>query len=268
MKYSVILLLIVFTTSSCISLNKPILSISIPKCGTNLLVKCLHLITQTQQATHDLLDESNLTQEDFKFPLTIFISHLTYNKTKYAQVLKKNFTTLFIYRDPRDQAVSFTFFAQLLPGYAEKIFPDLNIPIKDVPFTALLMDFITNGSWIYPNWISSQPNITNFYHEFLPWKDMPDVYALRFEDLVGPEGGGTEEAQARVISDIAQHVGIAMTQDRVKEITYRLFGHRWTFREGKVGSWKKYFTPEHKQAFKQVAGQLLIDLGYEKDLNW
>jgi sulfotransferase 6B1 len=41
-----------------------------------------------------------------------------------------------------------------------------------------------------------------------------------------------------------------------------------TFRSGKTGEWKKHFTDEHKKIFKEVAGDLLIKLGYEKDNNW
>jgi len=41
-----------------------------------------------------------------------------------------------------------------------------------------------------------------------------------------------------------------------------------TFRSGKTGEWKKHFTPEHKKLFKDVAGDLLIKLGYEKDKGW
>ena len=41
-----------------------------------------------------------------------------------------------------------------------------------------------------------------------------------------------------------------------------------TFRSGKTGEWKKYFTDEHKKIFKDIAGDLLIKLGYEKDNDW
>ena len=41
-----------------------------------------------------------------------------------------------------------------------------------------------------------------------------------------------------------------------------------TFRSGKTGEWKKYFNDEHKNLFKDVAGDLLVQLGYEKDDNW
>ena len=41
-----------------------------------------------------------------------------------------------------------------------------------------------------------------------------------------------------------------------------------TFRSGKTGEWKKHFTDEHKRIFKDVAEDLLVKLGYEKDENW
>ncbi len=35
-----------------------------------------------------------------------------------------------------------------------------------------------------------------------------------------------------------------------------------------VGAWKKYFSERHKEQFKKAAGDLLIEMGYEKDFNW
>jgi hypothetical protein len=40
------------------------------------------------------------------------------------------------------------------------------------------------------------------------------------------------------------------------------------FRKGIAGDWRNYFKPDHNQRFKELAGQQLIDLGYEKDLDW
>jgi hypothetical protein len=41
-----------------------------------------------------------------------------------------------------------------------------------------------------------------------------------------------------------------------------------TFHKGKIGSWRTHFNNRHKEAFKRVAGDLLIELGYEQNLNW
>lgn len=40
------------------------------------------------------------------------------------------------------------------------------------------------------------------------------------------------------------------------------------FRKGISGDWKNYMKPQHIERFKEVAGAQLIELGYEKDLNW
>ncbi len=39
-------------------------------------------------------------------------------------------------------------------------------------------------------------------------------------------------------------------------------------RRGLCGGWKEYFNEEHKRVFKEYAGELLIDLGYETDYKW
>jgi hypothetical protein len=41
-----------------------------------------------------------------------------------------------------------------------------------------------------------------------------------------------------------------------------------TFHSGKTGKWKKHFTDEHKKIFKDMAGDLLVKLGYEKNNDW
>jgi hypothetical protein len=40
------------------------------------------------------------------------------------------------------------------------------------------------------------------------------------------------------------------------------------FRKGVAGDWKSVFAEEDKRVFKETAGNLLIELGYEKDDNW
>ena len=41
-----------------------------------------------------------------------------------------------------------------------------------------------------------------------------------------------------------------------------------TFRKGLSGEWKNLFSKFHNDIFKDVAGDLLIKLGYEKDKGW
>ena len=40
------------------------------------------------------------------------------------------------------------------------------------------------------------------------------------------------------------------------------------FRKGVAGDWRRVFTEEDRKIFKEEAGELLIELGYEKDYSW
>jgi hypothetical protein len=40
------------------------------------------------------------------------------------------------------------------------------------------------------------------------------------------------------------------------------------FRKGVAGDWHNYFKPEHVAKFKELLGDRLIDLGYERNLDW
>ncbi len=93
---------------------------------------------------------------------------------------------------------------------------------------------------------------------------------VKFENLIGPKGGGSYEQQLKTIMKISQHLGIPLSLQKIQTVIADLFGGTWTFREGQIGGWKKYFTPEIKKAFKQDPRliQLLIDLGYENGSNW
>ncbi len=104
---------------------------------------------------------------------------------------------------------------------------------------------------------------------YLAWRDDPRSLVVRFEDLIGPDGGGTAEAQRDAVARIAAHVGRDLAPDRLHRTAARIWSDRSsTFRSGRSGGWRDHFTDEHRRAFKATAGRLLIDLGYESDLDW
>jgi hypothetical protein len=40
------------------------------------------------------------------------------------------------------------------------------------------------------------------------------------------------------------------------------------YRKGVAGDWRNYFSEQDRRDFKEEAGELLIRLGYEEDLDW
>ncbi len=86
---------------------------------------------------------------------------------------------------------------------------------------------------------------------------------------MGPQGGGSAEAQRTEIKNIAQHLGLSLSPEQVKMIASRLFGQVGaTFRRGRMGAWREMFRVEHRALFKGVAGRRLVELGYEQNHDW
>lgn len=233
--FTLLLGLLFFTVFS----NK-ILIISIPKCGTNLLVKAIDLLLGkpfglTNTWIRRLEINENCINSVIDVPdFTPLYEHGVYNEWAESQLITNNIKTLFIYRDPRDQLISYIFWHKerltVLDNCSmdESIFRGIEHGVKE----------------LYFNW-PGIIGIDQFYRSFIPWIQSSIVYSLRFEDLVGPQGGGSLEAQIRELENIAYYIGLTVTSEQVNKVAEMLFGESmgqigdWTtFREGQIGSWK------------------------------
>ena len=72
------------------------------------------------------------------------------------------------------------------------------------------------------------------------------------------------EAQLREIGAVASHLGIDLSESETDQIAAQLFGGTLTFRKGEIGAWRHHLSAEHIAAFKEIAGEVLVDLGYER----
>jgi hypothetical protein len=93
------------------------------------------------------------------------------------------------------------------------------------------------------------------------------VLTLRFEDFLQDQ-----ELTLGSIVDHAVQRGFPLHRDRqqaIRILSESIDPQRSpTFRSGKTGSWRAAFSPENKKLFKDLAADLLIRLGYEKDTGW
>ena len=62
-------------------------------------------------------------------------------------------------------------------------------------------------------------------------------------------------------------VAIPETWPRI-QLLGSVFGQNGTFREGKIGAWRRHFSAEHEAALRQVAGPLLCQLANEGNDVW
>ena len=105
------------------------------------------------------------------------------------------------------------------------------------------------------------------YEGVFQWLEQKNVMCVRFEDLINNRDvtlnamlDEVEKTGYKIPTPCEQALSILIEAIQPKKSR--------TFRSGKTGGWKEYFTEEHKKLFKDVAGDLLMRLGYEKNNDW
>lgn len=257
-----------------------ILCNSYPKSGTHLLYQILYSIPDLQK-WDDIVSVQALcgvmnTADHVRWKLgsapnhSIVRSHLMYCDEILNILRNLNCKTLFIYRDLRDIAVSHARWVTK----EKRIFLH-DFYISEDTFDQQLMYSIKGvpvGSPFGSN--VSQPDIGSDFRRWNGWVTDSATLSIKFEDLVGERGGGSEDTRLLRVEQIFDHLSISIPIQQVKEkfASYVLSPNEsHTFRKGgkgSIGGWKTHFKEDHKTEFKKVAGELLIRLGYEEDYNW
>ncbi len=116
--------------------------------------------------------------------------------------------------------------------------------------------------------LSGFPSFGRRLEDFAGWFDS-GCLVVRFEDLVGPSGGGDTEKQLSTVRSIYDYLGLEVDDDWIAFASQQLFSNASpTFRKGTIGQWKQYFDSEIKQTFKRVAGRFVTQYGYETNDDW
>jgi hypothetical protein len=165
----------------------------------------------------------------------------------------------FIYRDPRDMLVSQVHFATDM--YEDH---GMHAHYKSLPdFGARLMVAITGIEQEGLKMVS----VRQRYEAVLGWLRQQQVMCVRYEDLLE-----TRDATLAAMLDVVERIGYRVVCPREEALRVLNAGiqpkRSRTFRSGKAGGWREYFTAAHKRLFLDVSGDLLVQLGYERDENW
>ena len=168
------------------------------------------------------------------------------------------FVPYFIFRDPRDVVVSHVFYVTDME--ARHVHHEYYQSLPD--FNARLNVSILGR----PDANIEFSNIADRFAPYLGWLDQKEVLTIHFEDLIH----NREATLTSIMDHLLSRVSLPVTRQLILDSLETSINPKKspTFRSGKTGEWKKHFTDEHKQIFKEVAGDLLVKLGYEKDGNW
>lgn len=250
-----------------------LLGISFPKSGTHLLDQILLGFSRVAPFARRLHSfyaeydgESGAKREpeqalawlDSLRPCDIASAHLFALPEAAARVTSSAFVPFFIFRDPRDVAVSHVFYVTDME--ARHVHHDYYASLPD--FDSRLKTSILGR----PDADVEFPDIKGRFAPYLGWLDQPSVMKIHFEDLVNDRAVTLtcimDHFLARVPLQAPRHLILDSLEASINP------GKSPTFRSGKTGEWKKHFMEEHKRIFKDVAGDLLIKLGYEKNNDW
>jgi hypothetical protein len=161
----------------------------------------------------------------------------------------------FNYRDPRDQLISFVNF---LCGKAAG--PDFNRVKIQVVWTEILRGLPTLEERLMVAICDPSFPWCNAFNESMWLLHHPAVCKIRYEDLVGSRGGGSDAAQVKTVARVLAHLDCNYDAEAIAD---QLYGGTATFAKGRTGSWRDVFTTAHLQAFNKRYGDILRVYGYE-----
>lgn len=222
--------------------------LTIPKAGTALSAKAVSLLTghKIGGLNHFLFTESFLLEN----PNIKTSVHLVKNFDPLLD--NKNVKKILIIRDLRDVCISAVYWLRKNDWFSYAI---------DHTAFYYMNNFDDQLSYMI-NLDHQEYSIKGFAQRAIRWMNSPDVLTIRFEDLVGENGGGTREAQIEALRTIAKHLEVNVSEEKIANVADNLWGESATFRNGKINNWKTNFTEENKILFQEVLGEESRELGY------
>ena len=261
------------------SVSKPrndwpiLLGVSFPKSGTHLLDQILlgfSNVAPFSKRVHSFYaeyegesgrkrtPEQAIAWLDSLCPRDIASAHLFARPDVIKRVCSPAFVPYFIFRDPRDVVVSHVFYvtdmeARHVHHDHYQSLPDLN--------SRLNVSILGR-----PDSDAEFPDIAGRFAPYLDWLNQPEMLTIHFEDLIHDRAA----ALTRIMDHLLTRVPLQTNRQLILDALETSINPKKspTFRSGKTGEWKRYFTDEHKRIFKHAAGDLLVRLGYERDGNW
>jgi hypothetical protein len=245
---------------------------SVPKSGTNLLVQIIKGIPGMEKDQDDFYRKDNYMQSLSIRRGQFGVGHIPYD-VQYARLLNgQGIKQVFIYRDLRDIVVSWTHFL-LSTMDKHPVYPVFTKHYKNhnQRLLAAIKGFDFVGTpYVNRYGVSQYPNLYDRYKQIFAWLKNSNILHIRYEELVR-----NARTRRRTILRIVNFLWDDLqTLELSKRKLVRMMeknidaSNSKTFRKGKIGGWRTEFSNQHKLEFKKVAGQFLIELGYENNEQW
>ncbi len=188
------------------------------------------------------------------------MGHLPYSRPLEKIIEEEKVKMLLILRDPRDVIVSHaSYLTQKRSHYMHPLYTSLS---KKGRIMASMTGVPEAAN--HPRLLSIRDRLKNI----VSWMSHAKTYTTYFEKLIGPQGNGSRSTQIMELRTIAEHLEIEITDVDLNRVIVGMYGGTRTFRKGSSGGWQTDFDENHRQVCKELVGDLLIELGYEKNYDW
>lgn len=245
-------------------LSKKVLVNGSPKTGTTWMYKLIVSVPGYQHVGNFNGDINRYWQVQ---PGDVVHGHDPYTEELWHILSAQEIKVILMVRDPRDQAVSRMFHIRRDTNHRWQR------SMQAMGDDEALMVCIEGMDGV--------PGVATMLNLTRSWLKQGDkALCVKYEDMILNTAGQFQH--------VLQYLGITARPDLIRAAVERNRFERlsvgrkiWKparkpgqhdqvshFRKGIVGDWKNYFKAAHNERFKEIAGQTLIELGYEKDLAW
>ena len=221
-----------------------------------------------------------------------FLIHLNATQGIVDQLANRPYKAFHVIRDPRDILVSSYFSDRYSHPVYRKEFEQFRDTLNNMEFDeglGLELDRRTAEFEALANWNYRNPNVYETRYEVLTVKPAEEFdRVLKFLGVpsyaagAAPLGDRVKLALNRGLRRIKlgglrvngiprEFLDMVIERQAFQKLAGRTKGQedqKSHYRKGVAGDWVNYLQGANKDQFKRRWGQLLIDLGYEKDLDW
>lgn len=178
---------------------------------------------------------------------SLIVSHSAPDLLFYERLPFSDRKTIYIYRDGRDVMASWFHFS-VQPSVLAK-----NINFKHRTLSSITRDYDLFACQVQ-RWASHVKSALSLKER---------IMLLRFEDVVSNKKATINSLSAHLNLSCDAHAILNCTSLSVMRATAPQH-----IRKGRRGDWKNIFDSRHASIFADIAGDLLIELGYESDMEW